>query len=517
MAVTIKRKSLKKTSKKNVQSRKRINKSRKNMKTIRNMRGGGKPKKLKLPKGVTSEIPHELHKHIPKSVHTYLEEREKGSDTTDRILRVKYDGNKYNFYTYNPARISPEGIMLHKYIGDAKVDKAVYHHVSRTDLHKAFKKVLGSNNPKTTYEALKKTEEFKNIKSDVDAALIKASLETDKLDSSAIEQIIKKVKDKKDKENAGKVYAAIHSHGQGQGKEPLNQSKKALQGNKSKQILTELKLPPPVPPRRLARQSTILPPEIVKENQYVNSDVGKTIMFKRLLGENKILINEKVFSNLMDFFQDKGINSENIDANIDRIIKEIERLEKAPEDLQTRTRASARPTPQSQSLERLENPPAVLQTRDRVRTNPTSEYLERLDELINEQEGKVNIKYGPNDENYDKVFVRPEVIEAYRIAQEQGGNFQSILYNLEQRRRESNSNNYFEEQLKLGNKPLPLSDFVPRLTPTEMSSASSMRVPPGFQLGETVQLQNKRTVHNRLSLPGVSEESSPLYARVTRA
>lgn len=43
MAVTLKRKSLKKTSKKNVQSRKRSNKSRKNMKTRGFMRGG-KPK-----------------------------------------------------------------------------------------------------------------------------------------------------------------------------------------------------------------------------------------------------------------------------------------------------------------------------------------------------------------------------------------------------------------------------------------------------------------------------------------
>ena len=44
MAVTIKRKSLKKTSKKNVRSRQRSNKTRRNMKTIRNMRGGKKPK-----------------------------------------------------------------------------------------------------------------------------------------------------------------------------------------------------------------------------------------------------------------------------------------------------------------------------------------------------------------------------------------------------------------------------------------------------------------------------------------
>ena len=43
MALTLKRKSLKKTSKKNVQSRKRNNKSRKNMKTSETMRGG-KPK-----------------------------------------------------------------------------------------------------------------------------------------------------------------------------------------------------------------------------------------------------------------------------------------------------------------------------------------------------------------------------------------------------------------------------------------------------------------------------------------
>lgn len=330
MAITLKRKSLKKTSKKNVQSRKRINKTRKNMKTVRNMRGGGKSgksKKVKTLPGldhVTVKMPPSVFKHIPKAaLDNYItiktNAKEKGN-TDARTLTAEYEPEKKT-YTYFSVDGEKKSI-----VGKSnEVNKAVYHHVSKSDLHEAFKKVLSSNNSKKSYEALKKTEEFQNIKSAVDAALIKASLESEPLDSRAIEKIIKETQ-------AKMVYDAIIH---GQGKEPLNQSKKALQGHKSNQIFTELELPPPLQPRGLTRtQQTILPKvSLTQVNPYVNSHVGKNLMFMNLLAKNKIPINTEIFSNLMDYLDDKGINSENIDANRSNIIKQIERLEKSQADL----------------------------------------------------------------------------------------------------------------------------------------------------------------------------------------
>ena len=191
MAVTIKRKSsIKKSAKKNVQSRKRINKTRKNMKTVRNMRGGGWGRKLKLSKGVKSKVPHELHKYIPESVHTYLENKKKEGNKNKRVLSVSYMDGKYRFYTTNPDIKGPDGLMERKRLGDSiNIDthQAIHNHVDKAK----FKKALESTFEKP-YSEIIADKYFSNQIRDIANAIIHASLSQHKpLKSEEIREILR--------------------------------------------------------------------------------------------------------------------------------------------------------------------------------------------------------------------------------------------------------------------------------------------------------------------------------------
>lgn len=85
MALTLKRKSLKKTSKKkNVHFRKRNNKTIKNMKTSETMRGGANPVKRVASKKVTKSV---IKKHIKTNLLSLEEHSKKTADDLKKFKK----------------------------------------------------------------------------------------------------------------------------------------------------------------------------------------------------------------------------------------------------------------------------------------------------------------------------------------------------------------------------------------------------------------------------------------------
>ena len=342
MAVTIKRKFLKTSSKKNVRSRQGSRKIRRNMKTVRrmrNMRGGGKGSKYKTKANklhglehITVRMPDNVFKYIPKQeLGAYIQKKEddkKQGKMGKRSIIAEYDKEKkiYNYYSIDDYGI--KGNDGKPIASSHTVDKAVYNHVSRTDLHKAFQAALG---PKMSYEALKKQiPVFQTIKSAVDAALIKASLQAETLDSRAIKKIIEAAQEEA---KAAQKKAVYNASIQAQTKE------KPIQALPLQQISAL----PPLPSQRLARTSpsspsssspstSTSPTEVFKENPYVTSTVGEKSMVMQLLTKNKIPVkNDQVVNDLMEYFGGKGIkiNADNFRQYEKMIIENMNRFERS--------------------------------------------------------------------------------------------------------------------------------------------------------------------------------------------
>lgn len=108
MAVTIKRKSLKKNSKKNVQSRKRNNKTRKNIGNIRNMKGGVKVKKATKKEKIKSAL-LELEEHSKKTpieIETFKKSKEWKRLKNEAYKHIKKEEKNKNKFTYNEIKAS---------------------------------------------------------------------------------------------------------------------------------------------------------------------------------------------------------------------------------------------------------------------------------------------------------------------------------------------------------------------------------------------------------------------------
>ena len=199
MAVT-KRKSFKKSVKKDMHTRKRNSKTRKHRKTIRHMKGGGifgnlfrrkkgtynvvNPDVNIIKYNLTTEIPKKLFPKMYeiKAVEEYINKQNKNSDPRQIIGKYDSNGQYYMFYASKPDGQERD-------LGGFQVNFDDY--VNKEQLNKVFERVF-----KKTYEQLKKATYYNNFfKSQLRDALISASLSTENLTSEKIEEILNFYKD----------------------------------------------------------------------------------------------------------------------------------------------------------------------------------------------------------------------------------------------------------------------------------------------------------------------------------